>query len=242
VPKCGGNSIRIALREAYNLPLSDSRRRFFHVSPRRSRSAAEAAGRPVAELRDEQLRTHLADARVRLFTGHFHWPPGLRDSFPDVSVVILLRDPVSRFLSAYYDGRGGSAGAAAGTRGTLDDYLDSERARRNGATYARIFAWADPGHALDPAVLDLARRRLSGVEVIGVLEDLPSFVAAFEARFGARLIIPRANVGGRRRLREKAEITAPVVERIAELVRPDQVLYDFVQSEIARRATGVQER
>lgn len=238
VPKCGGNSIRTALRGAYNWPLSKSRRRFFNVSPRRSRRVAEMVGRPVGDVRDELLRYHLLDERVRLATGHFLWPEGLREQFPDVCFVTTLREPVSRFLSAYYAARAGRAAPASRTTASLEAFLDSEEARRVGSSYVSFFARAAPKEALEPDALELAKRRLVSVEVLGVLEDLPGFVAAFEQRFGARLVIPRANVGGLRRQRERTEVTEAIREGIAELVRPDQILYDFVVGEIASRKSA----
>ncbi len=235
VPKCGGNSIRTALREAYNWPLSNSRRRLFNVSPRRSRHVAEMLGRPVGDVRDELLRYHLLDKRVRLATGHFLWPEGLREQFPDVSFVTTLREPVSRFLSAYYGAREGRVSAESRTTASLEAFLDSEEARRTGSSYVRAFARVAPEDALESDVLELAKRRLASVEVLGVLEELAAFAAAFEQRFGARLAIPRANVGRLRRQRERTEVTEAIRERIAELVRPDQILYDFVLGELASR-------
>lgn len=235
VPKCGGNSIRVALREVCHPPLSNSRRRFFHLSPIRSRRTAELAGRPVEAVRDDLLRYHLLDERVRLFTGHFTWPEGLGRSFPDVSLVTVLREPVARFLSWYYDPASRRNSSSPGAFETLEGFLDTAQARNAGATYARYIAGADPTRALEPEVIDLARERLARVDVLGVLEDLPGLVAAFEARFGFRLVLPRLNIGQLRVRREHSEVTDAVRDRIADIVRPDRILYDFVRDHLATR-------
>jgi len=232
VPKCGGNSIRIALSEAYNWPLFNSRRRFFNVHPERTRRLAARAGRPVDELRDELLRYHLSDGRIRLATGHLHWPAGFREQFPDVSIVTVLRDPVSRFLSHYYGAREGRGPRASHTRLSLEAFLDGPQARRAGRTYLRYFG----GDRDEPDALDQARRRLADVDVLGILEDLPAFAQAFRARLGAPLLIPHANAGALRRERADEELTEALDARIREIVEADQILYDFVGTEVARRA------
>jgi hypothetical protein len=230
VPKCGGNSLRRALAELYGFPLPKVRRRWFHDVPRRSERAAELLGRPVHDLRDELLRYHLCNEHVRLATGHFRWPDGLREQFPGVSLVSLLRDPASHLLSTYYfrrEERGQSA--ARRESGDLAQFLASDRARRTGSLYATLFGWpAVPGQP-DAAVLARARERLASVEVLGVLEDLPAFVDAFERRFGRRLSIPRLNVGRLRPAREREDVTDELRAAIAETVRPNQDLYDFVR-------------
>jgi len=82
VPKCGGNSLRLALRDAWRGPFSGGSRWRVHVGPRSSRRAAEELGVSVPAFRDALLRYHLHDAKSRLVTGHFTWPEGLLEQSP----------------------------------------------------------------------------------------------------------------------------------------------------------------
>ncbi|HEX5068565.1 MAG TPA: hypothetical protein VFY49_20765, partial [Myxococcota bacterium] len=232
VTKCGGNSLRLALRDVYRSPFSGGGRRRLHVSPGTSRRAAESLGIPTEAFRDALLRYHLRDdAKCRLFTGHFFWPEKLLDEFPDVSFVTLLRDPVAHFLSNYYeareDGRSGES---------LEAFLDSEAAERIGTRFARNFAGSvfEPDK-FEPAQIELAQSRLAQVAVLGVLEDLPGFIDDFERRFGARLRLPHANAGALRQRAAREELSDALRARIAERVAANQALYDFARSEIARR-------
>jgi hypothetical protein len=241
VPKCGGTSVRLALREAYTHPLfSGSRRHIFHVSPHRSRRAAEMSGRPLETFRDDLLRYHLSDDRIRLATGHFGWPDGLREHFPDVSVLTLLRDPVSHFLSGYYEAREERGqDADRKTRADLGEFVETDWAHRIGCRFVRTFAGpVEPGAALSPDVLELACRRLASVEVLGVLEDLGGLVDAFEARFGVRLAFPHANAGSLRARRNREPVDPELRARIEQVVRPNRLLYDFVIDELERRRSS----
>lgn len=237
VPKCGGTSIRVALRDAYSWPFSGSRRDFFHLSPHRSEDAAKIVGQPVTVLRDALLRYHLSKERIRLATGHFRWPHGLREAFPDVALITVLRDPVSHFLSSYYfrrDERGPRQRKRIAM--DLDAFLESKSARDLGAMFVRfLLGPIDPEDPADAGVIAEAASHLASVDVIGVLEDLPGFGIAFQRRFGAPLRIPRANAGRLRSEGEGREITEDHVARIRELVRPNQVLYEVALSEIRRR-------
>jgi hypothetical protein len=80
-----------------------------------------------------------------------------------------------------------------------------------------------------------ARERLASVTVLGLLEDLPGFVADFSNRFGVRLRLLHANAGRLRQRAERAELTDSLRAKIEERVAPNQALYDFAALEIARR-------
>lgn len=237
MPKCGGTSIRVSLRAAFNWPLARSRRHFFHVSPRRSNRAADLASLPLHVLRDAMLRYHLCDERIRLLTGHYRWPVGIRDEFPGVNLITLLREPVSHFLSMYFFQRE-ERGQAKHRRVTadLDTFLESERALAIGSTFVRYLTGPnDCEVARDEETIGVAARHLASVEVLGVLEDLPGFSAAFQERFGVLLRIPRANAGRLRPQLEQQEVTAAHRARIRDLVLPNQALYDVALAEIRRR-------
>ena len=97
VPKCGGNSLRLALRDVYRSPFSGGGRRRLHVSPGTSRRAAASLGVSTEAFRDALLRYHLHDAKSRLVTGHFTWPEGLLEQFPDVQAIYdFARSEIAR--------------------------------------------------------------------------------------------------------------------------------------------------
>ena len=232
VPKCGGNSLRLALRDAYRGPFSSGSRNRLHVSPAASRRSAEALGVSVDAFRDALLRYHLRDdPKRRLYTGHFAWPEGLLEEFPDVSLVTVLREPVAHFLSCYYEAR-----EAGRTEESLDAFVDGGHAGRIGTRFVQAFAGPIDRAGLEsPRALDAARERLATVAVVGLLEDLPGFVADFRRRFGARLRLPHANAGRLRQEVERQEISDVLRGRIADRAAPNRALYDFARELISKR-------
>ena len=231
VPKCGGNSLRLALRDAWRGPFSGGSRWRVHVGPGSSRRAAGELGVSVDAFRDALLRYHLHDPKSRLVTGHFAWPEGLLEQFPDVSLVTLLRDPVAHFLSCYYESRDKGR-----TAQSLDAFLDGDHARRIATRFVRAFAGPiDPQEIEKPHAFEAACGRLSTVAGIGLLEDLPGFVADFQRRFGVRLRFFHANAGTLRQRQERQELSDGLRARIEARVAPNQAMYDFARSEILRR-------
>ena len=118
----------------------------------------------------------------------------------------------------------------------LDTFLESERALAIGSTFVRYLTGPnDCEVARDEQTIGVAARHLASVEVLGVLEDLPGFSAAFPERYTEALLIPRANAGRLRLGLERDEVTVAQRARIRDLVLPNQALYDVALAEIRRR-------
>ena len=233
VPKCGGTSITRALEAVHAPALRGGERAHFHLVPRRSDRAAEQLGIPVAELRDALLQYHLSNGRVRLVSGHFRWRPELREQFPDVVFLTLLREPVAHFLSSYFFQRE-ERGQRNPITEDLATHLQSERALSAATRFVTFFGGADtPAGAVAPAAIARARHELARLDLVGVLEDLPAFTAAYERRFDRALHIPHAHRGNLRPKAEREEVTPELRARIEELVAPNRAVYDFVRAGMA---------
>ena len=195
--------------------------------------AAEQLGIPVAELRDALLQYHLSNGRVRLVSGHFRWRPELREQFPDVVFLTLLREPVAHFLSSYFFQRE-ERGQRNPITEDLATHLQSERALSAATRFVTFFGGADtPAGAVAPAAIARARHELARLDLVGVLEDLPAFTAAYERRFDRALHIPHAHRGNLRPKAEREEVTPELRARIEELVAPNRAVYDFVRAGMA---------
>ena len=93
----------------------------------------------------------------------------------------------------------------------------------------------EPQEVEKPHAIEAACSRLATVAAIGLLEDLPGFVDDFRQRFRVRLRLPHANAGTLRQRQERVELPDALRDARAERVAPNQAIYDFARSEIARR-------
>jgi hypothetical protein len=164
-------------------------------------------------------------------------------------LITVLRDPIDRFLSAYYyfrqryetaESRNAKTSLAA--RFDLDQFVqirDEPLLIRD--LQDRMLWQLIISHLLDQRqrVLDsgvttdelvpLALSNLRTFAIVGLQSNMPGLARAINRRYGVSLAIGHANVTRWRRLR--SEISSGTLERIRSWVALDQLLYDRWLSE-----------
>ena len=219
VPKCGGTSVGRALRKRYLLSQAT-------VVPESSFRALEAFRGggdreemlvEVLDLREQMLLYHLFED-VRCVSAHVRFSRAAHERFAATHrFVTILREPVARFRS-HHRWSHDKPGAHARIEEPFEAFLDTERARRLGASYVEYFSGlpkeADfrSAEAIDAAVATLAR-----FDVVGRLDDLAGFEAAMRERVGVRI-----RIGHENRARRAAPAASPETgARLAEICAPD---------------------
>ncbi len=224
VPKCGGTSVGRALRRRY-LPSQAT------VLPEQSFRAFEAfSGRSdrermlvdVLDLR-EQMLLYLMFADTRCISAHVRYSDVAQEKFAGTyKFITILRDPVPRFLS-HYNWSHAHPGAHGEIIERFDNFLDTERAARMGATYVEYFAGL-PSDAdiCSPEAINCAVTNLQHFDVVGRLDDLPGFASAIRTQLGFRVRIGHENrnpaAGGGVKI---GDLTAEQMEKVQELCVPD---------------------
>jgi hypothetical protein len=185
-----------------------------------------------------------------LLSGHFGYgrlaPLGGR-------VVVLLRDPVDRFMSVYYYWREVHARGTNTTRQTalatqygLDDFIAVKDEVSLLEQFFNRMTWqlADTfslngrqklrnDGMTDSALLALAVQNLRACHVVGVQERMDAFAGQFERRIGRTLVIDKLNVTQQRA--KLADLPAQTRRRIMEWIYLDVELY---QAACALAAAG----
>lgn len=230
VPKCGGTSVGRALRKRYILSQAtvkpeESFRAFEIYTGRTDR---EDMLRDVVALRTQMMLYLMADD-VRCVSLHVPFSPLARDAFGDTyKFITILRDPVARFIS-HYGWSYARDGAHARIEEPLDDFLDTPRAKRLGASYANYFAGLPLGSDItSDAAVQSAIANLNAFDVVGQLEDLPGFVSGIKKELGVSLRIGHENRDGQVRKAHAIEITDAHRSRITELCAPDIAIWQAV--------------
>ncbi|SLN64278.1 sulfotransferase family 2 domain-containing protein [Roseisalinus antarcticus] len=233
VPKCGGTSVGRALRKRYLLSQAT-------VIPESSFRAFEAfTGRhdrerllvDVLDLR-EQMLLYLMFEGVRGISLHVRFSEIAWERFEtDYKFVTILRDPVDRFVSHYNWSRE-KPGAHARIEEPFDAFLDTDRARRLGATYVEYFCGL-PKEADITGSEAIARAgaTLGRFDVVGSLSDLPAFTGALRRELGVRIRIGHEN----RARTSTAAVTARTLtpaqrERVEALCAPDIAVWQAART------------
>ncbi|SFR09496.1 hypothetical protein [Poseidonocella sedimentorum] len=231
MPKCGGTSLSEALYAT--VPLSE---RIGVLDARSTRRAAAM----MAACRDDPWLCHedlgrgaeVFALREALALQHIAWDSALihghllcsdrLEAFAHqrYGFVTLLRDPVERMVSNYLMAR--RAGIAPEDP---DAYLDSPLARHHAQVYLRYFSGlAEPGEV--PQAPRLAAERLARFDLIGFLDDLDGFAAAYRARFGPALRIHSYN----RAPSGDSPFSASQMARASELCAEDVALFEAARA------------
>ena len=242
-PKCGGTSVGRALRKRYLLsqatviPESSFRAlEAFRGGGERERLLVE-----VLDLREQMLLYHLFED-VRCVSAHVRFSAAAHARFAErYRFVTILREPLERFWS-HYRWSHGKPHAHARIEEPFEAFLETESARRLGATYAEYFSGLPSDadfrsqEAIDAAVANLGR-----FDAVGRLDDLPAFEESLRAALGVRVRVGHENRGRPGAGRSTVE-RPDLRDRVAALCAPDLAIWHRVTVRgaggAARRAVG----
>jgi hypothetical protein len=191
IPKTAGTSVRMALEQAFapHTVLPDA----FMI--------ARGGGRyPPLPIFEQSLSVQ--PNPVRLLRGHY--PFAVHKLLREPLTIAILRDPVQRSISELRHLISiGVLDYAALVR-SLDDgvlpAMSNGQVRFLSARFDEELPWEDPFHAYaggapEKADLEVARRTLETIGLLGVVEDMPGFSSRLKQTTGVELSEERANVG-----------------------------------------------
>lgn len=227
VPKCGGTSVGRALRQRYVLSQET-------VVPEESFRAFEAfTGRTdrnlmlvdVLDLREQMMLYHLFNG-VACFSGHVRFSNVAFALFSDrYKFVTILREPVARFISHYFWSFG-KPQAHARIEEAFAPFLETDRARRLGATYAEYFCGLpkDTNFTSDGAIA-AAIDNLKRMDVVGRLDDVTDFERRLRGAVGARIRIGHENKMRQAPALKSSVVTPELREKVEALCAPDMAIW-----------------
>lgn len=247
IPKCGGTSIRRAIRlNCISLDIRKDRH-FFDLDPGASARVVNmtegtnyphdsSSDYPIMKLRESLLLYSMSQKRMKYIAGHFTFSEIAYQRFStDFSFVTLLRDPVKRWISTYFYNRYKDSDHFKVDM-EIEAYLESDFGRSQGAEYVKfIGGHQDAGDYMSAEAIQRAKDNLHKFAVVGILEDMEDFKDQFSRRFHVPLNIPTINRNPKSEAHQKAIITAAVEERIREICAPDLEVYQYALDNFIRR-------
>lgn len=227
MPRCGGTSLRAALREAYaSLAVWKDRRRVATVGNTACVRAAEQLDVPELELRSQVLHYLLAGPAHRLVQGHAPASASVLDHHADAwSFLTVLRDPVERWTSHYFYDRYKDRDDFGAIDADLASFLDTDRAQRMGRAHVDYLAAEATLEEAGTAPVEAALANLDRFAAVGFLDDLGAFARRVEREVGVELDVDHRNRNPAGRSEREREL-AGHRERIRKLCEPDLRLYE----------------
>ena len=239
IPKCGGASIRAALRLAFGLRSGiqvDLRGNvhhdaFFRLDSAASKKVADQLGVPLYEHREQVLLYQMGNRynTKKLISGHFLFSEVAYQEHHDTyAFITLLRDPVERWYSNYFYNRDKDSDHFA-VEDSLADCIESSRGRFMGSLITRSLAGTN---CEEESMVARAIENVAKFDVVGVLEDLGKFKSDVRDLLGASIDIPVRNTSPTPAHQRGKEITPEIHRKVVELCQPDQVVYDYVVTNV----------
>ena len=236
VPKCGGTAVYGAIRSLYlgldfrekttvALLDRDASCQAAAIGDGRDTFEAPAAFDRLLRHRGDLLLYALSQESCRFVCGHYAFSDAAQRAFADrYAFVTLLRHPVERWISSYFQ-HARANDPWFDTERDIDAFLESDFGQAQGYEQVRFIGGVDDGQDYtSSAAIHRAQANLEKFAIVGTLERLHRFQAAFHTRFGRPLRLRHLNQ------RPPTQSAAALIskarrERIAEICQPDLELY-----------------
>lgn len=240
IPKCGGTSINKAIKNCYltlditkdNCLAHANAKATFDTAQRNIDQTSShfnlTDDYPALKLREDLLLYYMCQEDVKYISGHIPFSARAYQYFPNkYAFVTVLRDPVKRWISAYFYNRYRQEGHRK-IETDLEPYMKSEFGKSRGYAYVKFVGGPnEEGDYTSEQAITRAKENLHKFTVVGCLEYKQDFVKQFEKQFGRRLKIGISNQSPKSKINQSSIITDKIKEEIREICRPDIEIYQY---------------
>lgn len=240
--KCGGTSIAQAIKSCYHSLGNIFDDNTFHLNGKAASSAAQKSISQIdlsgdsdaysdyltAKFREDLLLYYMCQPNIKYIAGHFAFSNTAHQYFGNkYSFVTVLRDPVKRWISAYFYNRY----RKNELEGEFSDFLKSESARKGGCLYVKSIGGLDKsGDYSSPEAIARAQANLHKFRIVGFLEQTTEFLERFENEFGKKLKIRKFNQSPKPKDFQQAIVTPEIEAKIREICQPDIEVYQYARA------------
>ena len=187
----------------------------------------------------ENIAYLMQKPKIKYISGHVCFDPLVYENFKaSYDYVTVLRDPVKRFLSAffYYKYRDviGGRRRRLDITSDLESYARSVHGKLQGIEYTKYYGGLrkDEGSYYTQAAIDLAKSNLENFRVVGVLENINKFEQEVYKLYGVKIAIGNRNSSPANKSSRDSEISEQSMSLIRELCKPDIEIYNYIASKI----------
>lgn len=224
IPKCGGTSLRYAIRKTYGNRRKQERF-CFKLDGSSARKCSQIFEEGNQEYRKKILAYVMSIEKYKYIHAHVAYSEPIYQKFGDKwHYITMLRDPLSQWFSQYfYDTREDSE---VRIDSDLETFLDSDRAILMGNTYVRKLTDGIPGlEASQPKAIKQAIENLDKFTLVGVIEELDIFIKNYNSVFAVPLKVKQFNKNPVSKAKQKQKITEQVNKKVREICQPNWEVY-----------------
>jgi hypothetical protein len=239
VPKCAGSAVRESLYDAVYPTLLRTTRVYCKIDVFASVSAGNLLGLDAMTCREAVLIHALSDPFTRFVVGHVAANPAVVEQFSHWKFVTVLREPTSRFISAYVFNRYRPL-VPSKVECDFADFLDTDRARLEGSRMTQYFSGISVRELEEhPAAgIAVALQNLDRFLSVGFVDDLRNWERSISSALGRRVRIGRRNSSPKPDLRVELEQSPELRGRVEELCAIDREFYASARAHFKQSLSG----
>lgn len=249
IPKCGGTSVRHAIRQNYLSLDIRKDRGIVALDPSASADVVRMTDLTdyphdtnndysLLKVRENILLYFMSQDKTRFISGHFAFSDAAYNEFHQkFAFLTLLRDPVKRWISTYFYNKYKNSDHFK-IEMDIEEYIESDFGKSQGYEYIKFIGGHNPyGDYSSIDAIERTKRNLHKFDIVGLLEDLDDFRIKFKNRFDVDLKIGLENQNPKPELIQKSLINPKLEEQIWEICRPDREIYQYaVDTFMAKRS------
>jgi len=232
VPKCGGESIKNALKKSYkpNLETISIRARSSYMGANLEDGfeLSFEGEEKLQSYREGLMRYFLAHPKSGLLMGHYRGTKETLGLFKDDWLfATMLRNPVERFFSNYFFNRHKKSDHFKLDM-SLEDFVETEQAISWGNIYVRFFS-SNPKEYNSPIGIGEAKQTLQKYDAVGLLENLHQFSSDCSKLLDKKLRIGTQNRNPLKTNEKEMAISDEVRRKVETLCKPSMAVYEFAK-------------
>ena len=238
VPKCAGSAVRDSLYDAVYPALLRSTRVYCEIDVVASVSAGKLLGLDAMTCREAVLIHALSDPFTRFIAGHIFANPAVVEQFSHWKFVTVLREPTSRFISAYVFNRYRPF-VPSKIECNFADFLETDRARLEGSRMTQYFSGMSERELEErPAAgIAAALQNLDRFLSVGFVDDLRNWERRISGALGRRVRIGHRNTSPKPDLRVELEQSPALRTRLEELCAIDREFYASARAHLKQSSS-----
>jgi len=182
----------------------------------------------IYSFREQLLLYYMGNKHTRFVSGHFLFSERAYQKFQDeYAFIILLRDPVSRWISHYFFNRYKNKKYGK-IHSDIIECLESDFGKENGHEYIKFVGGiSGAGDYTSDEAIRRAKSNLHKFDIVGCLEYTDNFLDQFHKKFGVKLKLRPRNLNPVSESYRKKIVTNEIHNKIIELCKPDLDLYNY---------------
>ena len=239
VPKCAGSAVRNSLYRAVYPALLKSTRVCCEIDVVASVTAGKLLGIDAMTCRQAVLIHALSDPFTRFVAGHIFADPAMVEQFSHWQFITVLREPTSRFISAYVFNRHRPF-VPSKVECSFAEFLETDRARLEGSRMTQYFSGMSAGEleVRRQVGITAALQNLDRFLSVGFVDDLRNWERSISGALGRRVRIEHRNSSPKPDLRVELEQSPTLLGRVEELCAVDREFYAAAKMRFTQSLRG----